>query len=241
MTGQYLCGTCKIEVKNEDKSVQCNLWDKWNHVFLCWYKFCYEKLKLITMLWYCPICANEMPFSSLSNKEFNIFLSRNPPHPSAQVVPSKKIDKHTKEILKKLKDLNKIFDHTENAGSCDYFDINEDKKSQNKRARLFTFRFKHFIIISSYKWIKNTSLSSWHKIWHHCISESRIAKKNSLILTLTFQVIILNKLQPNHQQAHHSCIYHKNYHTGYEKTCWYIALRSWNQFSLSFLFLVNQL
>ena len=51
----------------------------------------YEKLKPITMPWYCPICANEMPFSSLSNKEFNILLPRNPPHPSAQVVPSKKV------------------------------------------------------------------------------------------------------------------------------------------------------
>ena len=71
------------------------------------------KIKLSTLQWYCPICAKEMPFSSLSNKEFNIFLSRNPPHPSAQAVTSKKIDKHTKEILKKLKD--KFFDHTENA------------------------------------------------------------------------------------------------------------------------------
>ena len=32
-TVQYSCGTCKIEVKNEDKSVQCDLCDKWNHIF----------------------------------------------------------------------------------------------------------------------------------------------------------------------------------------------------------------
>ena len=96
-----------------------------------------------------PNMCEEMPFSSLSNKKFNIFLSRNPPHRSSQAVPSKKIDKHTKEILKKLKDLNKLFDHTENAVSCDYFDINEYKKVKIK---LFSFTFKHFIIIiSSYK------------------------------------------------------------------------------------------
>ena len=33
MTGQYSCGTCKGEVKNEDESVQCDLCDKWNHIF----------------------------------------------------------------------------------------------------------------------------------------------------------------------------------------------------------------
>ena len=68
-----------------------------------------------------------MPFSRLFNKEFNIFLSRNPPHPSAQALPSKKIDKNKKEILKKFKDLNKLFDHTENAVICDYFYINIKK------------------------------------------------------------------------------------------------------------------
>ena len=74
MTGQYPCGTCKIEVKNEDESVQCDLCDKWSHAF------CVD------------ISSAEMPFSSLSNREFNIFLSRNHPRPSAQAVPSKKID-----------------------------------------------------------------------------------------------------------------------------------------------------
>ena len=33
MTGQYSCGTCKIDVKNEDESVQCGLCYKRNHVF----------------------------------------------------------------------------------------------------------------------------------------------------------------------------------------------------------------
>ena len=92
----------------------------------------YEKLKLSTLPWYCPICAKEMPFSSLSNKEFNIFKFRNPPHPRAQAVLSNKVEKRTKEILKKLKDLNKFFDHTENAVSRDYLDINEYKKIKIK-------------------------------------------------------------------------------------------------------------
>ena len=90
MTGQYSCGTCKIDVKNEDESVQCDLCDKWNYVVCvdissveC------EKLKHSILPWYCPMCAKQMLFSNLSNKEFNIFLSKNPPLHSAQAIPQK--------------------------------------------------------------------------------------------------------------------------------------------------------
>ena len=85
----------------------------------------YGKLKLFKLPWYCPISTKEMPFSSLSNKELNMFLilSRNHPHPSAQAVRSKKFDKDTKVILKNLKDLNKLFDHAENVVGYNYFDI----------------------------------------------------------------------------------------------------------------------
>ena len=105
MTGQYSCGTCKIEVKNnKGESVQYDLCDKCNHVFCVNVSSAeYEKLKVSTLPWYCPICAKEMPFSILSNKEFNTFLSRNPSHPSAQAVPSKKIEKTYKKDLKKVK------------------------------------------------------------------------------------------------------------------------------------------
>ena len=67
------------------------------------------------------ICKGNAPFSNLSNKGSSIS-----PHPSSQTTPSKKIDKHTKKILKKVGRIyiNKLFDHTENAISCGYFDIN---------------------------------------------------------------------------------------------------------------------
>ena len=48
MTGQYSCRTSKIEVKNEDESVQCDLCDKWNHVFCANVSSSeYENLKLL--------------------------------------------------------------------------------------------------------------------------------------------------------------------------------------------------
>ena len=36
-----------------------------------------NKLKLSTLPWYISICAEDIPFSALSNKDFNIILSRN--------------------------------------------------------------------------------------------------------------------------------------------------------------------
>ena len=120
-----------------------------------------------------PNMCEEMPFSSLSNKKFNI-LSRNPPHPSSQAVPSKKIDKHTKEILKKLKDLNKLFDHTESAVSCDYFDINEYKKVKIKEQ---DFSLLHLNISSLLAHINELKTLLSQVDTKFDISENRISKK----------------------------------------------------------------
>ena len=81
-------------VKIEDESVQCDLYDKWNHAFCVDISSAkYEKLKLSTLPWYSPICAKETPFSSLSHKKFYISL----------------IDKRTKDLLKNLKDFNQSY------------------------------------------------------------------------------------------------------------------------------------
>ena len=49
MTGQYSCGTCKIEVKNEDE-LSVILCEKWNHVFCVDISSTeYEKLKFSTL------------------------------------------------------------------------------------------------------------------------------------------------------------------------------------------------
>ena len=68
-----------------------------------------------------------MPFSGLSSKEFHIFLSRNPLHHSAQVIPPKKIDNCIKDIFQKFKVFNQFFDHAENAVSRDYININKSQ------------------------------------------------------------------------------------------------------------------
>ena len=57
------------EVGDNESSVQCNLWNKWNHTR------ClnigveqYENYKKDPLPWYCPNWAMEIPFSTLSNK-----------------------------------------------------------------------------------------------------------------------------------------------------------------------------
>lgn len=40
------------------------------------------------------------------------------------------MDTRTNDILKQLKDLNELFDDTEDAGSCGYFNIHDYKKSK---------------------------------------------------------------------------------------------------------------
>ena len=56
-------GTCKIEVKNEDESGQCDLCNKWNHAFYVDISFAeYEQLKLSTLQWYCLVCAKKCHF-----------------------------------------------------------------------------------------------------------------------------------------------------------------------------------
>ena len=73
-----------------------------------------------------------------------------------------------------------------------------------------------------------------------CISKSRISKKNSLTTNIDILGYNIEQTPTESTPGGSLCIYHKRYHTGYEKTYRYITLRSWNQFSLSFLFLVNQ-
>ena len=130
MTQLYSCGTCKIEIKNEDESVQCDLCDRWNHIFCAGISSAEcDNLNFASCRGIVQYVQKKIPFPSLSNKELNIFLSRNSSHHSAQVIS-------TKEILNKLMNLHQFFDHSENAVSCDYLGINEYKRIEIKGLEL---------------------------------------------------------------------------------------------------------
>ena len=76
MTINYPCDICKNEVKQDVKSVQFDLCNKWNHIECVGRSSAYyEKLQNSTKPWYCTNCSNELPFSDVRDK--NIYNTLN--------------------------------------------------------------------------------------------------------------------------------------------------------------------
>ena len=82
----------------------------------------------------------------------------------------KKADQKTKTHLGKFKELNQVFNKTENNISCDYFDINEFKKIKIKH---HDFSLLHLNILSLSSHINETKFDII------CITESRFSHKKS--------------------------------------------------------------
>ena len=62
MNIEYPYGICKNEVKQDDKSIQCDLCNKWNHIKCVGISSAYyEKLQNDTKPWYCPNCSKRTP------------------------------------------------------------------------------------------------------------------------------------------------------------------------------------
>ena len=99
---------CSDEVGDNDDSVQCDRCNKWNHTrYLNIDAEQYEKLKKDPWPWYCPNCAVEIPFSTLSNKGLKTLL--------------KFYLNHFQEKLKTFREVSQLFDQSENSVSCDYY------------------------------------------------------------------------------------------------------------------------
>ena len=107
MTEHYPCRVCTLEVKDDNKSVQCDLFDRWIHINCVEINHQkYERLKKDPLAWYCANCATEIPFSDLSNKDFKDFLySATTPQPS-QIL--QKSSKEIKNMMSCFKHVNQI-------------------------------------------------------------------------------------------------------------------------------------
>ena len=91
---EYLCGTCKTEVADNDNSTLCDLCDNWHHTICVDVSNAnYEKLKVDSNHWPCPTCAEEIPFFALTNKDINNLILVFPNYQS-----SKKVDQKQKLI-----------------------------------------------------------------------------------------------------------------------------------------------
>ena len=93
---------CSGEVGDNDDSAQCDQCNKWNHTrCLNIDAEQYEKLKKDPLPWYCPNCAMEIPFSTLSNKGLKTVLFGG----SSKTLP--KVFKTVwQEIYKKVKNIS---------------------------------------------------------------------------------------------------------------------------------------
>ena len=180
MTEQYPCRVCKLELNDNDDAVQCDLFDRWNHINCAEInKQKYEKLKKDPLPWYCPACMSEIPFSHMNNKEF-----KNSPYPKntlqqpLQII--KKSNKEIKDLMARFKQVNDLLDLSENLTSCDYYDVNDISKLRINENDLSVI---HLNISSLPPHINKLKLFlSFFKVKFDIISisESRITKSNTL-------------------------------------------------------------
>ena len=131
MTIEYLCGICKNEVKQDDKSVQCDLCNKWNHIEGVGISSAYyEKLQNDTKPWYCPNCSKKLPFSGVRDKDLhNTIHVPSTPQTHFTNAPNNK----SKGLMHKFQQLNNLFDQSENTISCDYYDLKDFQKIKIKQ------------------------------------------------------------------------------------------------------------
>ena len=140
-------------------------------------------MKILSPLpWYYPYFITEFPFSSVNIKDLHsLALSTSGPtnvnnHASPMV---KKINKKTKEFLKKFCEMNQIFDQSDNLINCDYYDIPEFKKMKIREQQDLSILHLNISSISAHindlrKFLNLVD----QKIDIICISGSRISTKN---------------------------------------------------------------
>ena len=165
---------CSDEVGDNDDSVQCDLCNKWNHTrCLNIDAEQYEKLKKDPLPWYCPNCAMEIPFSTLSKKGLKTVLFEG----SSKTLPksfSKPFHKKTTEKLKSFRGVSQLFDQSENSVSCDYYTPYELNKIKVKQEDLSVLHLNISSLSAHIDDLKNFLSELRIKFDIICISESRI-------------------------------------------------------------------
>ena len=123
MTEHYPCRVCTLEVEDDDKSVQCDLCDRWIHIKCAKINHQkYEKLLKDPLASYCLDWKTEISFPTLSNKDSKDFLCLETiPQPSRKSYKNRA--KKLTNMMSHFKQVNQLFDQSENSISCDYYDI----------------------------------------------------------------------------------------------------------------------
>ena len=179
---KHPCKICINEVKANDPAVLCDLCEEWVRTACIGIEETqYENLKRSPLPWYCPCCITEFTLSSVNNKDLHsLSLSSGPTSINNHASPTvKKIIKKTKEFLKKFREVNQIFDQSDNLISSDYNDNPEFKKMKIREQEDLSILHLNISSISAHiNDLRNFFNLVNQKINIICISESRISTKN---------------------------------------------------------------
>ena len=90
----------------------------------------------------------------------------------------RKMNKKTKEFLKKFLQMSQIFEQSENPLSCDYYDISDFKKLKINKQDLSILHFNISSISARIDDLRTFLNLAHHKLDIICISEIRICVKH---------------------------------------------------------------
>ena len=167
---EYSCKIYGSEVKDTDPAVLCDLCGKWIHSGCASIgETQYEKLKKSLLHWYCPYCFMELPFFTVKNDDLQKLLSQSPNNHPSQI--SRKMNKKTKEFLKKFREMSQIFEQCENPLSCGFYNISDFKRLKIKKQQ--DLSILHLNILDLRAFLNLAHL----KFDIICISENRISVK----------------------------------------------------------------
>ena len=135
----------------------------------------------------------ELPFFTAKNNVLQKLPSdshNNHPKP----IP-RKMNKKTKELLKKFREMSQILEQSENPLSCNYYDISDFKKLKiNKQQDLPILHLNISFILPLIDDLRTFLNLAHHKFDVICISESRISVKHTQ--TTNIDLPDLNMEQP---------------------------------------------
>ena len=239
MTIEYPCGICKNEVKQDDKSVQCDLCNKWNHIECVDVSSAYyEKLQNDTKPWYCPNCSKELPFSDVRDKDLhNTIHVQSTLQTHFTNVPNKK----SKGLMHKFQQLNNLFDQSENTISCDYYDLKDFQKIKIKQQDFSLLHLNisslscHINDLVNFLALLNTKFDVI------CITETRLSHKNPITTNIELPGYNIEQT-PTESSAGGTLIYiyPKIYRINAKQTFKYAVQKNWNLYSLKSWFLINK-
>ena len=191
-----------------------------------------KNLKESPLPWYCPYCIMELPFSTVKNHDLQKII--NDSHNNHPKLFPRKMNKKTKDFLKKFHEMSQIFEQSENPLSCDYYDISDFKKLKiNKQQDLSILHLNISSISSQIDDLRTFLNLAHHKFDIICISESRISLKHPQTTNVNLPGFNMEQI-PAESSAGRTLIYISQRLSYLEKISRYTVLKNWNLHLLNY-------